>query len=64
MLRNRCADQVGSFYAACLRLLFTHIYSINGFSSVAAQFKPGHGRSCSFGDCTVRTDVGLSIWAV
>ena len=40
------------------------VYAENRFSYVATQFKPGHGRSCRFRGCTVRTHVGLLILAV
>ena len=63
MLRNRGADQVGSLCAAGLSLLFSQLYAENGFSCVAAQFMAGHGHSCSFWDYTVRTHVGLLLWA-
>ena len=36
MLRNRGADQVGSFCAAGLSLLFSQLYAENGFSCVVA----------------------------
>ena len=55
---------MGSFGAAGLSLLFSQLYAGNGFSCVAAQFKSGHGHSCSFRDYTVRTHVGLLLWAV
>ena len=64
MLRNRGADQVGSFCAAGLSLLFSQLYAENGFSCVAAQFMAGHGHPCSFWDYAVRTHVGLLLWAV
>ena len=49
---------MGSFCAAGLSLLFLQLCAENGFSCVAAQFKSGHGHSCGFRDCTVRTHVG------
>ena len=55
---------MGSFCAAGLSLLFLQLCAENGFSCVAAQFKSGHGHSCGFRDCTVRTHVGLLLWAV
>ena len=64
ILRNRGADQVGSFCAAGLSLLFLQLCAENEFSCVAAQFKSGHGHSRGFRDCTVRTHVGLLLWAV
>ena len=64
MLRNRGADQVGSFCAAGLSLLFSQLYAENGFSCVAAKFKSGHGHSCGVRDCSVRTHVDLLLWAV
>ena len=64
MLRNRGSDQVGGLCAAGLSLLFSQLYAENGFSCVAAQFKSGNGHSCGFRDCTMRTHVGLLLWAV
>ena len=64
MLQNRGADQVGGLCAAGLNLFFSQLYAENGFSCVAAQFKPGHGQSCGFRHCTVRTHAGLLLWGV